>query len=268
MKQTTAIESQLPPSKGGFCIGGESKVQVSLFVTCLTDTFFPEVGEAVVQLLRRAGVRVDFPEAQTCCGQPAWNSGHHVEARALAAHFLDTFENSEYIVTPSGSCGGMVRYYYPQMFRHDPNAFARATAISERVYEFSEFMVKVLGVRDVGARLKARAVYHSSCHMSRELDVKEEPLELLRHVRDLELVEMPRADLCCGFGGAFSVKLPEISTAMADEKCGHVDTTKADLLVSSDGGCLMQLGGRMERVGMNVRPIHLAQLLWEGVQGR
>lgn len=243
-------------------------IQVSLFVTCLTDTFFPEVGEAVFHLLSREGVRVDFPDGQTCCGQPAWNSGHHDEARALAEHFLNTFEHSQYIVTPSGSCAGMVRYYYPQMFKHDRAAFARASAICDRVYEFSEFMVKVLGVRDVGARVKGRAVYHTSCHMSRELGVKEEPLELLRHVRDLELVEMPRADLCCGFGGAFSVKLPEISTAMADEKCGHVATTKADLLVSSDGGCLMQLGGRMERVGMPVRPVHLAQLLWEGVANR
>lgn len=243
-------------------------MKASLFITCLADTFFPEVGEAMYHLLKRHGVTLDFPEGQTCCGQPAWNSGHHDEARALANHFLNTFERSEYIITPSGSCGGMIRYYYPQMFKDDKAAFKRACAISERVYEFSEFMVKVLGVKDVGARVKARAVYHTSCHMSRELGVTEEPLEMLRHVRDLELVDMPRPDLCCGFGGAFSVKLPEISTAMADEKCGYIAATKADLLVGSDAGCLMQLAGRMERVGMPVRAVHLAQLLWEGVQNR
>lgn len=243
-------------------------MKVSLFVTCLTDMFFPEVGVAVVNLLQRQGVEVEFPEAQTCCGQPAWNSGYQQEARALAAHFLDTFEGSEYVVTPSGSCAAMVRSYYPQVFQGDPVQYRRACALSERVYEFSQFLVTVLGVRDVGARFPARAVYHSSCHMTRELGVRDEPLELLQHVRELELVEMPRADLCCGFGGAFAVKLPEISTAMADEKCGHIASTRADLLVGSDGGCLMQLGGRMDRVGMPVRSLHLAQLLWEGVQSR
>lgn len=243
-------------------------MKVSLFVTCLTDTFFPDVGEAVVHLLRRHGASVDFPMAQTCCGQPAWNSGHHAEARALADHFIDTFAASEYIVTPSGSCAGMIRYYYPEIYRQDGAAYERAVAVTARVYEFSEFMVKVLGVQDVGARYRSRAVYHASCHMSRELGVTDEPLTLLRHVRDLDLVEMPRADLCCGFGGAFSVKLPEISTAMADEKCGHVASTGAELLVGSDGGCLMQLAGRMERLGMPVRTMHLAELLWKGVQQR
>lgn len=241
-------------------------MNVSLFVTCLTDMFFPEVGEAVVGLLRRQGVSVDFPTAQTCCGQPAWNSGHHAEARALAAHFIDTFEASEYILTPSGSCAAMVRYYYPQIFQWDDKAAKRARAVVDRVYEFSEFFVKVLGVSDVGARFPARAVYHPSCHMSRELGVRDEPLTMLQHVRGLELVEMPRPDLCCGFGGAFAVKLPEISTAMADEKCGHVAATRADVLVGADGGCLMQLGGRMGRIGMPVRAMHLAELLWEGVQ--
>lgn len=243
-------------------------MRVSLFITCLTDLFFPEAGEAVVGLLRRHGVGVDFPQRQTCCGQPAWNSGHREEARALAEHFIDTFEASEYIATPSGSCAAMVRAYYPQLFIDDPAAYQRVTAVTERVYEFSQFMVNVLGVSDVGARYKAKAVYHSSCHMSRELGVTDEPLTMLGQVRDLELVAMPRADLCCGFGGAFSVKLPEISTAMADEKCGHIASTGASLLVASDGGCLMQLGGRMERVGMEVRSIHLAELLWQGVQGR
>jgi len=236
-------------------------MRVSLFVTCLTDLFFPATGEAVVRLLRRLGVEVDFPAAQTCCGQPAWNSGHHPEARRLAEHFLATFRDSEHIVTPSGSCAGMVRYYYPQLFAGDP----AVREVASRVYELSEFLVKVLGVRDVGARFPARAVYHSSCHMTRELGVREEPLELLRHVRGLELVDVPRPDLCCGFGGAFSVKLPEVSTAMADEKCGYLGAAQPDLLIGSDGGCLMQLGGRLDRLRLPIRTMHLAEVLWEGV---
>ncbi|HEY3365397.1 MAG TPA: (Fe-S)-binding protein [Symbiobacteriaceae bacterium] len=241
-------------------------MKVSLFVTCLADHFFPEVGEAVVHLLRRHGVSVDFPAGQTCCGQPAWNTGEQETARAMAAHYIRTFENSEYVVMPSGSCGGHIRYYYPQMFKDDKAMFAKAVAVSEKSYEFTEFMVKVLGVTDVGARFKAKATYHSSCHMTRELGVRDEPLAMLRAVRDLELVDMPRADLCCGFGGAFSVKMPEISTAMADEKLGHVASTKADVLVGADGACLMHMAGRAERIGMNVRTMHIAQLLWEGVQ--
>lgn len=241
-------------------------MRVSLFVTCLADHFYPEVGEAMVRLLRRQGVAVDFPPDQTCCGQPSWNMGHQDEARAFARHYMKTFARSEYVVMPSGSCAGHVRYFYPKMFQEDPALYREACAIADRTFEFTQFMVNVLGVRDVGARFKAKAVYHNNCHMSRELGVREEPLEMLRHVRDLELVEMPRADLCCGFGGAFSVKMPEVSTAMADEKLGFIASTKADLLVSCDGGCLMHLGGRMEKVGMKMRTMHLAELLWEGVQ--
>jgi L-lactate dehydrogenase complex protein LldE len=243
-------------------------LNVSLFVTCLADHFYPEVGEAVVRLLRRHGVTVDFPANQTCCGQPAWNTGLVDEAKGFALNYMDVFENSEYIVMPSGSCAGHVRYFYPQMFKEDPVLFKRASAIADRTYEFSEFFVKVLGVVDLGARYKARAVFHNNCHMQRELGVKEEPLQLLRHVRDLELVENPRPDLCCGFGGAFSVKMPEISTAMADEKLGTFAPLKPDLLVSCDGGCLMHMGGRAARTGFQVRTMHLAELLWEGVQNR
>jgi len=241
-------------------------LRVSLFVTCLADHFYPEVGEAVVHLLRRHGVSVDFPAGQTCCGQPAWNTGHQDEAKAFALQYLKTFENSEYIVMPSGSCAGHVRYFYPQMFKNDKEFFKPICDIADRTYEFSEFMVKVLGLKDIGATYKAKAVYHNNCHMNRELGVRDEPLELLRHVRGLELVDNPRPELCCGFGGAFSVKMPEISTAMADEKIGTLASTQADLLISADGGCLMHMGGRMGRTGVQMRPIHLAQLLWEGVQ--
>ena len=241
-------------------------MKVSLFVTCLADHFYPEVGEAVVHLLRRHGCTVDFPANQTCCGQPAWNTGLVEDARAFARQYVTTFEDSEYVVMPSGSCAGHVRYFYPQMFKDDPVWFKRACAVADKTYEFSEFFVKVLKVTDLGATYKARAVYHNNCHMNRELGVQEEPLALLRNVRGLELVENPRVDLCCGFGGAFSVKQPEISTAMGDEKLGTLMSGQPEVIVSADGGCLMHMGGRAERTGVQVRFMHLAQLLWEGVQ--
>lgn len=241
-------------------------MKVSLFITCLADHFYPQVGEAVVHLLRRQGVEVEFPPEQTCCGQPSWNLGHQDEARQFARHYIKTFADSQYIIMPSGSCAGHVRYFYPKMFPEGTAEWRQACAVAERTYEFSQFMVQVLGAADVGARVAGKAVYHNSCHMARELGAAGEPEAMLRQVKGLELVEMPRADLCCGFGGGFSVKMPEISTAMADEKLHYIASTGADFLVSCDLGCLMHLGGRMEKRGMGIRPIHLAQLLWEGVQ--
>ncbi|HEY8345920.1 MAG TPA: (Fe-S)-binding protein [Symbiobacteriaceae bacterium] len=243
-------------------------MKVALFITCLADHFYPAIGEAVVRLLRRHGVSVEFPPGQTCCGQPFWNMGHMDEARECARQFIRTFSQSEWIVTPSGSCAGHVRYFLPQMFPAGSPLCREASAIASRTFEFSQFMVNVLGVTDVGARFKARAVYHNSCHMQRELGVVEEPVAMLRQVRDLELVEAERPDLCCGFGGGFSVKMPEVSTAMADEKLRYLTATGADVLVSCDAGCLMHLGGRMEKLGIAMRPMHLAELLWEGVQHR
>lgn len=243
-------------------------MRAALFVTCLTDLFFPAVAESTVHLLRRAGVQVEFPAAQTCCGQPAFNSGFRAEARALADHFVRTFQGYEYIVTPSGSCASMVRLYYPELYADDPPQQARVQDLTRRVFEFSEFMVNVLGVEDVGAAVAARATYHPPCHMTRELGIAAEPRRMLMAVRGLELVEMERADLCCGFGGSFAVRLPAVSVAMGDEKLEKAAQTGADLLVSCDGGCLMHMGGRLQRLGMKLRPVHLAQLLWEGVAGR
>lgn len=241
-------------------------MKASLFITCLADHFYPQVGLAVVHLLRRCGVEVDFPEQQTCCGQVAWNTGHQKEARQFALNYLRTFEKSEYIIMPSGSCAGHVRYYYPKMFPDDAALTRRLEEVASRTYEFSQFMVDVLGVTDVGARYPARAVFHNNCHMQRELGVKEPPLMMLRAVRDLELMDMPRPELCCGFGGAFSIKQPAISTAMADQKLAAIASTGADLVVSCDAGCLMHQGGRNQRTGGRLRFIHLADLLWQGVK--
>jgi len=243
--------------------------RVALFATCLADIFMPEVPESVVRLLRRAGVQVEFPGGQTCCGQPAYNSGFAPEARRLADNFVRVFESYEYVISPSGSCASTVRLYYPELYAADPRRQEQVKALAGRVYEFSEFFVGVLGLEDVGARMKGRATYHPPCHMSRELGIVSQPRRMLRAVQGLELVEMERADLCCGFGGSFAVRMPEISVAIGDEKLEHVAATAADYLVSCDGGCLMHMNGRLQRLGRPApRPVHLAQLLWEGVSGR
>lgn len=247
-----------------WCERGES-MRVSLFVTCLVDSFFPEVGVSTVRLLRRFGVDVDFPEGQTCCGQPAFNAGYHPEARAVAETWLDAFLASDYIVSPSGSCGGMIHHGYAELFADDPVRLAQVKELSEKTYEISQFLVDVLGVEDVGARFRAKATYHPSCHATRLLGVHDAPLRLLRHVRDLELVELPFAQECCGFGGTFSVKLGEVSTAIVSDKAQHVMDTGAEVLVGTDMGCLMNIGGRLRRLGSPVRVMHVAQLLEEGL---
>lgn len=240
-------------------------MRVSLFITCLADLLFPQVGVATVRLLRHLGVQVDFPEGQTCCGQSLWNSGFRAEAAALARRHLAAFAGSEYIVAPSGSCAGMVHRHYEELFRDEPALREQARQVAARTYELSQFLVEVLGVEDLGATYKGRAVYHNGCHMARVLGVSDPPLRLLRRVRGLELAEMERQDLCCGFGGTFSIKQPAISVAMADEKIEHLNAAGADLLVGADPGCLMQLEGRLRRRGSRVRALHLATLLAEGV---
>ncbi len=237
-------------------------MQVSLFVTCLVDLFFPEVGEATVKVLRRQGVEVDFPGGQTCCGQPAFNSGYWDDARSAARHFLDVFEATEnYIVTPSGSCAMMVKQEYPHLFENDPKLKARARALAQRVYEFSSFLVDVLGVEDVGARYDGRATYHASCHLSRGLRVTEAPRRLLQNVDGIEYVELEDADRCCGFGGTFAVKMADVSNAMVEDKSANIRATGADTLVGCDAGCLMQITGAMRRTGSCPKAYHLAQIL-------
>ncbi|MDI3257603.1 MAG: (Fe-S)-binding protein [Kyrpidia sp.] len=239
-------------------------MRISFFVTCLVDSLFPEVGVSTVRLLRRLGVDVDFPENQICCGQPAFNAGYHPEARAVAETWLDAFSSSEYIVSPSGSCGGMVVHGYEELFADDPARLEQVGNLKGRIYELSQFLVQVLGIEDVGARYPGRATYHPSCHASRLMGVGDAPLRLLRHVRDLELAELPFAEECCGFGGTFSVKMGDVSAAIATDKVRRVEETGADLLVGTDMGCLMNIQGRLRRLGSPVRVMHLAQLLEEG----
>jgi len=237
-------------------------MKVSLFITCLVDLFFPEVGDATVQVLRRQGVEVEFPPGQTCCGQPAFNSGYWEEARVAARHFLDVFEKaSGPIVTPSGSCAMMVKHEYPRLLAAHPKLHARAVALAERVYELSDFLVNVLGVEDVGARYSGRCTYHASCHLTRGLGIVEPPQRLLQAVAGLELVEMTDADRCCGFGGTFAVKMADISGAMVEDKIAAIRETGADTVVACDMGCLMQIMGALRRVDPDIQGMHLAQIL-------
>jgi L-lactate dehydrogenase complex protein LldE len=236
-------------------------MKVSLFITCLVDQFFPEVGVSVVRLLRRLGVEVDFPSAQTCCGQPAFNTGFTHEARELARRFISIFEESEYIVAPSGSCTSMVRVYYPELFKDDPAWQKRADSMASRTYELTEFLVNVLRVEDVGASHRGKVALHQSCHLLRELNVKTEPLRLLRAVKGIELVELQCAESCCGFGGLFSIKYPHISGGILQEKIDNINNSGADLIVASDIGCLMHIGGGLSRQSASAKTMHIAELL-------
>lgn len=240
---------------------GTTKLRVSLFITCLGDQFFPAVGECVVAVLRRLGVEVTFNPAQTCCGQPAFNTGYRQEAREVAARVLDIFQDAEYVVVPSGSCATMIRVFYPELFSDDPARLRQAQELRGRVFEFSEFLVKVLKVEDVGASFRGRVTYHDSCHLLRELGIESEPRKLIRAVKGIELVEMQDHQLCCGFGGTFSVKFPEVSVAMAEDKLRAAADSGAEVIVANDSGCLMQLAGAIHRRGLPLETMHLAELL-------
>lgn len=232
-----------------------------MFVTCVVDQLFPDVGIAMADVLERVGCRIDFPEAQTCCGQPAFNSGYREEARDVAGHFLDVFKDAEYIVSPSGSCTSMVKHHYAELFADDPARREQARLIAARTHEFSAFLTNILGVEDVGARYDHKVTYHDSCHALRELKIKEPPRRLLANVDGLTLEEMDIAEECCGFGGTFSVKFASVSGAMARTKIDSILRTGADTVVSVDSSCLMQLQGALSRAGSNIRTMHLAQVL-------
>ena len=238
-------------------------MKVALFIPCYVDLIYPQVGVSTVRILHNLGVEVAYPYGQTCCGQPAFNSGFFDEARGVARHFLNIFknENFDYIVCPSGSCTAMVSHYYPFLFEELPEERGRMEYLASHVREFSDFLVNVLGVEDLGARHKGKAVFHTGCHQRRELGVLEEPQELLGSVDGLDLLDWEDEELCCGFGGTFAVKMPDISVAMADEKIKALDKSGADTLVSCDSSCLMHLEGRLRRTGHDTRVLHLAQVL-------
>ena len=237
-------------------------MRVSLFITCLVDQLWPAIGASTVAVLRRAGCEVLFDERQTCCGQPAFNTGYRSDARALARRFIEIFDSGEAdaVVSPSGSCTAMVHHFH-ELFPDDAGWRRRAEDLAARTYELGGFLVNVLGVDDVGASFRGRVTWHDACHGLRDLNLHDEPRRLIHCVRGVEFVELVSADACCGFGGTFSVKYPEISAAILDHKIEAIEQAGVRAVVSGDASCLMQIGGRLTRKNSSARAMHLAELL-------
>src|SRR5690348_2062019 len=236
-------------------------VRVGLFVTCLVDLFRPTVGFAAVKLLEDAGCVVEVPAAQTCCGQPAYNSGDKADTKAIARQVIATFENYDYVVVPSGSCAGMIKQHYAELFADEPAMFQRVQHLAQRTYELVSFLADIRGVATVQARYHGTATYHDACSGLRELGVKEQPRRLLRGVAGLTLKELPGAEVCCGFGGTFCIKYPEISDKMVADKAADIAATGADTLLAGDMGCLLNMAGKLTRLGKGVRVRHVAEVL-------
>lgn len=240
-------------------ISGRPKV--GLFVTCLVDLVRPSVGFAAAKLIETAGCEVIVPKTQTCCGQPAYNSGARADAARLARQTIAAFEGLDYVVAPSGSCAGMLRAHYPALLADDADWHGRAIAFAERVHELTAFLADVRRLAVVPGRLQARATYHDSCAGLRELHIKRQPRSLLAKVEGLELVEMADSEVCCGFGGTFAIKYPDISNAMADKKAANVEAGRPDVLLAGDLGCLMNIAGKLSRAGSTVEVRHVAEVL-------
>jgi L-lactate dehydrogenase complex protein LldE len=235
-------------------------VRAALMITCLGDMLFPEVGVSIVRLLRSLGVTVEFPAGQTCCGLPLFNSGYHDEARGIARRLVEIFKDAPYVVVPSGSCAWMVKHEVPGLLRETPLA-DEARRLADRTYELSQFLVRVLGRTTFTSRVRGRVTYHDSCHLLRGLHESTTPREILKSLDGVELVELPGHDECCGFGGSFSVRLPEVSSAILEKKLTNVEATGAACVVACDAGCLMQMAGGLARRKSSVRAVHLAELL-------
>jgi len=238
-------------------------MRVSLFITCFNDTLFPETGRAVVRVLERLGQTVEFPIDQTCCGQMHFNTGYQREAIPLVRHFVEVFRDAEVVVSPSASCVAMVRDLYPRVaeLAEDPTLADAVAALTPRVFELSEFLVKKLGVEDVGAYYPHRVTFHPTCHSVRMARIGDAPLRLLRAVRGIDLVELPHSEECCGFGGTFSVKNADTSMAMLSDKLRHILDTRAEYCAAADNSCLMHIGGALHRQRAGVGAIHLAEIL-------
>jgi L-lactate dehydrogenase complex protein LldE len=235
--------------------------RVALFVTCLVDLHRPTVGFAAIRLLEQAGCQVHVPRAQTCCGQPAYNAGDRTTAREIATGIIEAFGGYDYVVVPSGSCGGMISHHFPGLFDDDPNLRARAEALADRTHELIGFLTDVMGMQGVSAKLDGVATYHDSCSGLRELGLKQQPRRLLASVTGLELREMTDPEVCCGFGGTFCVKYPDISTRMVTDKARDITATGADMLLAGDMGCLLNMAGRLSREGSPVQVRHVAEVL-------
>jgi L-lactate dehydrogenase complex protein LldE len=240
---------------------------VSLFVTCIVDMVYPHTGVSVVEILEHLGVEVNFPMAQTCCGQVGFNSGFRDDARLVARQFLTAFADAEVIVCPSGSCSSMVRHYYPELFKDDPEWLPRALWAANITWELTEYLVDGLGITDLGAKLPPTNVsFHDACHGLRLMGLKSQARELAQHIEGVTVTELQGADQCCGFGGLFAVKMPEISGAMLKDKVKHIGANEAEVIVTGDASCLTQMNGGLSRQGSAKRVIHIADLLARGIK--
>lgn len=239
----------------------ESFMKVSVFVTCLIDQLFPEVGLGTVKILKKLGLDVEFDSRQTCCGQPAFNTGYNEEARRVAEHFLEVFQDSGPIVVPSGSCCTMLKIFLPDLFPEGSAQRELADRIAKRTYELSDFLVSVLKVRSTGARFNESVTYHDSCHLLRELGVSSQPRELIRSVEGVKFLEMENSERCCGFGGTFSVKFHDVSAAIGDDKIRWIRGAGVRYVIANDVSCLMHLRGLLQRQQVPVETMHLAELL-------
>ena len=239
-------------------------MRIGLFVTCLTDTLYPDTGKAVVTLLERLGHRVEFPMAQSCCGQMHFNTGYRAAAAPMVRGFAAAFDGYEAVVTPSASCAAMVREYHPVLAEGDPALARDVAALTPRVHDLATFLTGVLGVTDVGAYFPHRVTYHPTCHSLRMMHVGDAPLRLLRAVRGLDLVDLPDAETCCGFGGTFAVKNPDVSAAMCADKVAAIRQSRAEVVCAGDNSCLMHIGGALSRMRTGVRAMHLAEILASG----
>jgi L-lactate dehydrogenase complex protein LldE len=235
-------------------------VKISLFIPCYVDQLFPTVGISMVRIFEKLGHNVEFDQALVCCGQPAFNSGCWREAREVATRVVQRLQATDVVVVPSGSCGAMIRVFYSELFKNEPELEA-AASVAKKTFELSEFLVDQLGVTSLGSRFPAKVTFHDGCHGFRELHVKQQPRQLLKQVKDLTLIEMEDQTSCCGFGGTFAVKFPMISTAMGEGKCASALGTEADFLVSNDSSCLMHLQGLLSRKKEKLKTIHLADVL-------
>jgi L-lactate dehydrogenase complex protein LldE len=237
---------------------------IQLFVTCIIDTLYPNTGESVVRVLRRAGLDVQFPMGQTCCGQPAYNAGMRPQARQMAEHTIQVLEGSSGdIIIPSGSCTGMIRHGYLELFASDSEWLSRAKSIADRTYEFTQYLVDVLAIDDLGARYPGKITYHPSCHLLRDLGVDQQARRLLESVDEVEIAPLPKSEECCGFGGLFSIEHPELSKAMLDRKIENLVSSGAPVLVSCDAGCVAHISGGLHRRGLSQRAVHIADVLDE-----
>ncbi len=241
---------------------------VTLFASCMVDQVAPEVGESTFDVLEHLGLTVDFLDEQTCCGQPALNSGFRSEARPVATRFIELFEKVDGpIVVPSGSCAAMVRNFYVDLFRDEPALAERARQVGDRLFELTEFISRYFGNDAIAGKLNDTATYHKCCHLLREIGVDEEPLEILSNIDGLEMTPLERADVCCGFGGAFSVKMADISSAVLDEKLDFIEATGSNTVIAADTGCVFQMQGGLRRRGSSVQVVHIAEVLAKSIRG-